>query len=97
MTPSPYPRNNFNTELIQSCMNGEHFSLLIEISPIRSKKNIMALKEYLVDGYSKQESCERNNGSKRFTTIYPASSVGSMNRAIMLSEPCFLITTPVFD
>mgnify|MGYP002236712580 CR=1 FL=1 len=55
MTPSPYPRNNFNTELIQSCMNGEHFSLLIEISPIRSKKNIMALKEYLVDGYSKQE------------------------------------------
>ncbi|TYN19575.1 transcriptional regulator, partial [Salmonella enterica subsp. enterica serovar Typhimurium] len=23
MTPSPYPRNNFNTELIQSCMNGE--------------------------------------------------------------------------
>ncbi|MDW6512681.1 PapB/FocB family fimbrial expression transcriptional regulator, partial [Escherichia coli] len=53
MTPSPYPRNNFNTELIQSCMNGEHFSLLIEISPIRSKKNIMALKEYLVDGYSK--------------------------------------------
>ncbi|EAA3729719.1 TPA: transcriptional regulator, partial [Escherichia coli] len=41
MTPSPYPRNNFNTELIQSCMNGEHFSLLIEISPIRSKKNIM--------------------------------------------------------
>ena len=54
MTPSPYPRNNFNTELIQSCMNGEHFSLLIEISPIRSKKNIMALKEYLVDGYSKK-------------------------------------------
>nr|MDK7289835.1 PapB/FocB family fimbrial expression transcriptional regulator [Escherichia coli] len=63
MTPSPYPRNNFNTELIQSCMYGEHFSLLIEISPIRSKKNIMALKEYLVDGYSKQESCERNNVS----------------------------------
>ncbi|HCD2151188.1 PapB/FocB family fimbrial expression transcriptional regulator, partial [Escherichia coli] len=26
-------------------------------------KNIMALKEYLVDGYSKQESCERNNVS----------------------------------
>lgn len=23
----------------------------------------MALKEYLVDGYSKQESCERNNVS----------------------------------
>ncbi|MGK3451454.1 PapB/FocB family fimbrial expression transcriptional regulator, partial [Escherichia coli] len=45
-----YPRNNFNTELIQSCMNGEHFSLLIEISPIRSKKNIMALKEYLIVG-----------------------------------------------
>lgn len=38
-----------------------------------------------------------STGSKRFTTIYPASSVGSMNRAIMLSEPCFLITTPVFD
>ncbi|HAX7822540.1 TPA: transcriptional regulator, partial [Escherichia coli] len=57
MIPSPYPRNNFNTELSQPCMNGEHFSLFIEISPIRSKKTIMALKEYLVDGYSKQESC----------------------------------------
>ena len=48
MIPSPYPRNNFNTELSQPCMNGEHFSLFIEISPIRSKKTIMALKEYLV-------------------------------------------------
>lgn len=38
MIPFPYPRNNFNTELSQLCMNGEHFSLLIEISPIRSKK-----------------------------------------------------------
>lgn len=43
MTP-PYPRNNFNTELIQSCMNGEHFSLLIEISPIRSKKTSWLLR-----------------------------------------------------
>ena len=44
MTPSPYPRNNFNTELIQSCMNGEHFSLLIEISPIRSEKTSWLLR-----------------------------------------------------
>lgn len=67
MSTFPYQRNNFNTELSQLCMNGEHFSLLIEISPIRSKKTIMALKEYLVDGYSKQESCERNKESIKKT------------------------------
>lgn len=36
-------------------------------------------------------------GSIRFATIYPASLVGSMTRAMMLSESFFLITTPVFD
>ncbi len=30
---------------------------------------------------------DTSTGSIRFTTIYPASSVGSMNRAIMLSDP----------
>lgn len=39
---------------------------------------------------------DASTGSMRFATIYPASSVGSMTCAMMLSEPCFLITTPVF-
>ena len=56
-------KKTYNSGLQRASVNDEHFSLLIEISPIRSKKNIMALKEYLVDGYSKQESCERNNVS----------------------------------
>lgn len=40
---------------------------------------------------------DASTGSIRFATIYPASLSGSMTRAMMLSEPCFLITTPVFD
>lgn len=30
---------------------------------------------------------DTSTASTRFTTIYPASSVGSMNCAIMLSDP----------
>ncbi|HAL6960951.1 TPA: transcriptional regulator [Escherichia coli] len=63
MRYSSYAKKTYNSGLQRASVNDEHFSLLIEISPIRSKKNIMALKEYLVDGYSKQESCERNNVS----------------------------------
>ena len=40
---------------------------------------------------------EASTGSMRFATIYPASLVGSMTCVMMLSGPCFLITTPVFD
>ena len=40
---------------------------------------------------------DASTGSMRFATIYPASLVDSMTCAMMLSEPCFLITTPVFD
>lgn len=38
-----------------------------------------------------------STGSIRFATIYPASLVGLFTRAMMLSEPCFLITTQVYD
>ena len=37
-----------------------------------------------------------STGSMWFATIYPTSSVGSVTCAMMLSEPCILITTPVF-
>lgn len=40
---------------------------------------------------------DANTGSMRFSTIYPTSLVGSMTCAMMLSGPCILITTPVFD
>ena len=36
-----------------------------------------------------------STGSKRFTTIYPASSVGLITGAMMPFELCFFITTPV--
>ncbi|EFO2602856.1 TPA: transcriptional regulator, partial [Escherichia coli] len=32
----------------------------------RSEKTIVALREYLVYGYSKQESCDRNNVSNSY-------------------------------
>ena len=40
---------------------------------------------------------DASTSSMWFATIYPASLVGSMTCAIMSSEPCFLITTPLFD
>lgn len=38
-----------------------------------------------------------STGSVRFAAIYPTSLVGSITCAMMLSEPCVLITTPVFN
>ncbi|ELV1426243.1 adhesin biosynthesis transcription regulatory family protein [Escherichia coli] len=51
----------------ESLMPGEmpelQFWLLVEISPIHSEKIILALKDFLVMGYSRKEVCERHNVS----------------------------------
>lgn len=54
----------------------EQFWLLIEISSIHSERNIHALKDYLVSGYSRKAVCERygvNNG-------YFSTSLGRLHR-----------------
>ena len=66
MRYSSYAKKTYNSGLQRASVNDEHFSLLIEISPIRSEKTIVALREYLVYGYSKQESCDRNNVSNSY-------------------------------
>ncbi|HGU3972663.1 TPA: PapB/FocB family fimbrial expression transcriptional regulator, partial [Escherichia coli] len=53
MRYSSYAKKTYNSGLQRASVNDEHFSLLIEISPIRSEKTIVALREYLVYGYSK--------------------------------------------
>ncbi len=50
-------------------ISNEHFWLLIELSAIRSNKIIMSLRDYLVDGFSKQEACDRNDVSQSYFSI----------------------------
>ncbi len=54
----------------ESLMPGEmpefQFWLLVEISPIHSEKIILALKDFLVMGYSRKEVCERHNISSGY-------------------------------
>ncbi|EFH2540535.1 transcriptional regulator, partial [Escherichia coli] len=45
--------------LIPGKMSEMHFWLLVEISPIHSEKIILALKDFLVMGYTRKEVCER--------------------------------------
>lgn len=42
-------------------MQDIHFFLLVEISALYSEKVIRALRDFLVDGYTRKEACERNN------------------------------------
>lgn len=55
-----------NESLMPGKMSELHFWLLIEISPIHSEKIILALKDFLVMGYSRKEVCERNNISSGY-------------------------------
>ncbi|HGX5055727.1 TPA: PapB/FocB family fimbrial expression transcriptional regulator [Escherichia coli] len=42
-------------------MSEEHFWLLIELSPIHSKKIINALKDFLVNGYDRKDIYKQHN------------------------------------
>ncbi|EEZ4481730.1 adhesin biosynthesis transcription regulatory family protein [Escherichia marmotae] len=55
-----------NESLMPGKMSELHFWLLIEISPIHSEKIILALKDFLVMGYSRKEVCERHNISSGY-------------------------------
>ncbi|HAK5377354.1 TPA: transcriptional regulator [Salmonella enterica] len=50
-------------ELIPGQVHEIHFRLLMDISPIYSDKVIQALRDFLVLGFTRKESCERHNVS----------------------------------
>ncbi|HBC0990050.1 TPA: adhesin biosynthesis transcription regulatory family protein [Escherichia coli] len=49
--------------IIPGKLSEGHFWLLVEVSPVHSEKAIQALRDYLVMGYTRRESCERNGMS----------------------------------
>lgn len=55
--------------LVPGCMRDIHFSLLIEISSLYSEKVIMALRGFLVDGYTRKEVCERYSVSPGYFSM----------------------------
>lgn len=50
-------------ELVPGQVHEIHFQLLMEISPVHSDKVILALRDFLVLGFTRKESCERHNVS----------------------------------
>ncbi|ECG6539628.1 transcriptional regulator [Salmonella enterica subsp. enterica serovar Frintrop] len=55
--------------LIPGKVPEDFFWSLIELSPLRSKKVVCALKDYLVLGYTRREACERYNVSYGYFSI----------------------------
>lgn len=53
-----------------------HFWLLVEISPVYSDKVIQALRDFLVLGFTRKESCERHNVSPG----YLSTTLGRIQR-----------------
>ncbi len=58
-----YQLNVFGQMLLPGKMSEHHFLLLADISPVHSEKVINALKDFLVFGYTRRESCERHDVS----------------------------------
>ncbi|EAU2345825.1 transcriptional regulator [Salmonella enterica] len=65
-----------NDFLIPGKMSELHFWLLIEISPIHSEKIILALKDFLVLGFSRKEVCERH----KISSGYFSGALGRFQR-----------------
>ncbi len=59
--------NEFN--LVPSQVHDKHFWMLIEMSSIRSRKVIHALRDYLVKGFTRIESCERHKVSVSYFSL----------------------------
>ncbi|EGK3868967.1 adhesin biosynthesis transcription regulatory family protein [Salmonella enterica] len=55
--------------LMPGCLDEEHFLLLMDISPICSKKVCESLRAYLVDGLSRKFICEHYNINNGYLTV----------------------------
>lgn len=62
--------------LVAGAISEEHFWLLVELSPIHSEKVQMALRDYLVSGYSRKIVCEKHGVSNG----YLSTSLGRLFR-----------------
>ncbi|EEJ8283280.1 adhesin biosynthesis transcription regulatory family protein [Salmonella enterica] len=58
-----YLSKKYGCALPPGKISEHHFWLLAEISPVHSEKVINALRDFLVFGYTRKESCERHNVS----------------------------------
>ncbi len=63
-------------ELMPGQVHEIHFWLLVEISPVYSDKVIQALRDFLVLGFTRKESCERHNVSPG----YLSTTLGRIQR-----------------
>ncbi|ENB6579608.1 PbsX family transcriptional regulator [Escherichia coli] len=64
-----HPYCGYSVKLGPAEFCDEHFWLLIELSGIRSEKVVLSLKDYLVDGFSRREACERHQVSASYFAI----------------------------
>lgn len=66
--------------LLPGSLSDNHFWLLIDISSIHSKKVINALRDFLVLGYTRKESCIHNGVSPSYfsTSLSRLQHVNSM-------------------
>ena len=55
--------------LVPGKVSDAHFSMLIELSSVRSEKIIYALYDYLVMGESRKTACERHGASISYFSI----------------------------
>ncbi|HAV2168376.1 TPA: transcriptional regulator [Escherichia coli] len=65
--------------LLPGQMSEYHFWLLAEISPVHSEKVINALRDFLVQGYTRREACERHDVSQG----YFSGALGRFQRVSM--------------
>lgn len=61
-----YFRKKYDRALLPGKMPENQFWLLVEISPLHSKKVIDALRDFLVLGYTRREACERHEVSQGY-------------------------------
>ncbi|MDS1619815.1 PapB/FocB family fimbrial expression transcriptional regulator [Escherichia coli] len=61
--------DEYDKELFCGEVDEMHFYLLVAVSSIHSKKIILAMKDYLVCGYSRKTVCEMHNVNNGYLSI----------------------------
>lgn len=56
-------------KLTSASLSEEQFWMLVDISPLHSEKVICALRDFLVFGYARRETCEKHNVSSSYFSI----------------------------
>ncbi|WP_280174214.1 PapB/FocB family fimbrial expression transcriptional regulator [Escherichia coli] len=69
-------------------MDEEHFRILIDLSPIRSEKVMLALRDYLVHGHSRKDICERYDLNNAYLSI-SISRITRISRLIYSAIPYY--------